>query len=157
LLLLMLALVAGPLARLKLANLLPLRRLLGLSAFILALVHSLHMVAHSFDWQWAAIAFLSPTAQVGLALGLAALLGLMPGAMTSFDRAQVRLGPSWRLLHQWTAVPALILAVGHVVLVGSHYWAQIPLGWRNYGAIGSLSLGLLMLLGLRWVGRPRSA
>jgi uncharacterized protein len=156
LLLLMLALLAGPLARLKLANLLPLRRLLGLSAFILALVHSLHMAAHSFGWQWAAIAFLSPMAQVGLAFGLAALVGLIPGALTSFDRAQVRLGGAWRQLHQWTAVPALILAVGHSLLLGSHYWAQIPLGWRNYGAIGGLSLGLILLLGLRWVGRPRS-
>ncbi len=157
LLLLMLTLVVGPLARLKLTNLLPLRRLLGLSAFVLALVHSLHMAEHSFGWQWEAIAFLSPTVRLGLALGGVALLGLVPAALTSFDRAQSKLGSAWRLLHQWTAVPALILAVGHVFLVGSHYLAQIPLGWRNYGAIGSLGVGLILILGLRWVGRPRSA
>jgi uncharacterized protein len=155
-LLLMLALVAGPLARLKVANLLPLRRLLGLSAFILSLVHSLHMVEHSFGWQWAAISFLNPRAQLGLALGVAALLGLVPAALTSFDRAQSSLGNTWRQLHLWTAVPALLLVVGHMVLLGSHYLGQIPLGWRNYGAIGLVSLAMLALVGLRWLGRPRS-
>jgi uncharacterized protein len=153
LLLLMLALVVGPLARLKWINLLPMRRLIGVSAFVLAMVHSLHMAEHSFGWQWRAIAFLRPEAQVGLLLGGLALLGLLPAALTSFDRAQVRLGAIWQRLHLLTTLPALLLAVGHALLLGSHYLAQVPLDWRNYGAIGALVLGLMLLLGLRWLGR----
>jgi uncharacterized protein len=151
LLLLMLALVAGPLSRLKIANLLPMRRLIGVSGFILAMVHSLHMAEHSFGWQWEAIAFLRPEAQVGLLLGGLALVGLVPAALTSFDRAQVTLGMTWRRLHLLTTLPALLLAVGHALLLGSHYLAQVPLGWSNYGAIGGLCFGTLLVLGLRWL------
>lgn len=153
--LLALTLVVGPLARLKLINWLPIRRLLGVSAFLLATVHSLHMADHSFGWQWAAIDFLSPMAQWGLGLGGLALVGLVPSAVTSFDRIQSKLGARWQQLHRQTTVPALLLAVGHGILLGSHYLGQVPLAWGNYGAIVALILATLVVLGLRWLGRAK--
>ncbi|MEO1134787.1 MAG: sulfite exporter TauE/SafE family protein, partial [Cyanobacteria bacterium J06639_1] len=110
-LLLALALVARPL-RVVWPSLLEYRRGLGVGAFVLASVHVLHAVAHNWDWNWQAIAFLLPAQQVGIWLGAAAFGCMMPAALTSFDRAQKALGANWRRVHL-LSVPALGLVAGH--------------------------------------------
>ena len=125
LLLLMLALVARPLSRLWAAPL-QYRRVIGLGAFALALAHTAHMLDHSLNWNLNAVAFMLPQFRWGLAGGIASLLLMFPAAITSSDRLQKSLGKNWRRIHLLT-VPASILAVGHTVLLGSHYLGDLQL------------------------------
>jgi uncharacterized protein len=150
LLCLMLALVARPLSRWG-SVLLRCRRALGVGAFLLALVHTLHMAEHSWGWNLEAIAFMLPQHQAAIAAGGVALLCMVPAALTSFDRAQRWLGKTWRSLHLLT-VPALLLAVLHTVMIGSHYLGTPQPGQINQGlavAIGATGL-LVLLIRRRW-------
>lgn len=149
LLFLLLALAARPVSRLWSAPL-RYRRALGIGAFVLSLAHTLHMVEHSWGWNWEAVFFMLPQHQGAIALGLAALLLLLPAAVTSFDRAQRwRL---WRSLHLLT-VPALLLAVLHAVLIGSHYLGALQITRIHQMATGLLvAIALLVLLiRQRWI------
>ena len=49
------------------------RRLLGVGACLLSLVHVAHTLNHSFDWQLQALVFMLPLHQVGMWAGLGAL------------------------------------------------------------------------------------
>ena len=126
LLLLMLALVARPLSRVWAAPL-QYRRVIGLGAFALALAHTAHMLDHSLNWNLRAIVFMLPQLRWGLVGGIASLFLMFPAAITSSDRLQKSLGKSWRKIHL-LIVPASILAVGHTVLLGSHYLGDLQLG-----------------------------
>lgn len=151
LLLLGLALVARPLAKLQ-PSLLTLRRLLGLGGFCLAIAHVLHMLEHWFNWRLDKLEFLPPQAQLGLGLGIIALGALMPAALTSTHSWQQRLGLGWRAIHL-ASVPALGLAVWHSLLLGTSYWGawQItPLHWLRAGLLFLLLIGVLLIRGL-WV------
>jgi len=148
---LLLALVARPISRLW-GFPLRYRRALGLGAFILSGAHMAHMAEHSWGWNWDAIFFMLPQHQGAIALGLAALILLIPAAVTSFDRAQQQLGKVWRLLHL-LSLPALILAVGHTVLIGSHYLGAMQMTLSNQiltGGLGAIALGVL-LIRCRWI------
>lgn len=136
---LLLALIARPISRLWAAPL-RYRRVLGVGAFVLALVHTLHMLEHTWHWQLDAIAFMLPAHQFGIGLGAIALTLMIPAALTSFDWAQRTLGSRWRPLHL-LSVPALIFAVGHTILVGSHYWGSLQISGANV-------IYTLVLLGL---------
>lgn len=138
---LLLALVARPLSRLWAAPL-RYRRGLGVGAFGLSWVHAFHMVEHTWDWRLGAIAFMLPTHQWGIWLGAISLVLMIPAALTSFDWAQQRLGKQWRRLHR-LSVPAAILAAGHTLLVGSHYWGSLARSWTHQ--LQSLSLIALVL------------
>lgn len=143
---LMLVLVARPISGLW-PGPLQYRRALGVGAFILAIAHLLHMLDHTFEWNLTALAFMLPTYQVGMWIGGTALLLMTPAALTSFDWMAQTLGGLWRYLHL-LAVPALIGAVTHTVLVGSHYLGQPD--WaisHQVRAIGltSLTLGILLI------------
>ncbi len=147
---LLLALIARPISRVW-GFPLRYRRSLGLGAFVLSVAHMAHMAEHSWGWNWDAVFFMLPQHQVAIALGLASLILLIPAAITSFDRAQRRLRV-WRSLHL-LSIPALILAVGHAVLIGSHYLGamQITVSSRILaGGLGTLTLGVL-LIRCRWV------
>ncbi|MBD2460372.1 sulfite exporter TauE/SafE family protein [Oscillatoria sp. FACHB-1407] len=146
LLLLILALIARPISRFW-AQPLRYRRVLGVGAFVLALVHTLHMLEHSWGWNFDAFAFLLPQHQWGIVAGAIALVCMTPAACTSFDAAQRRLGNWWRSLHL-LAVPALVLAAAHCILIGSHYLGQLQLTWVNYLLTGLLvGVVLAVLLG----------
>ena len=156
LLCLMLALVARPLSQVW-PGLLQARRALGIAAFGLATVHTLHMLEHSWNWQWQAYRFMLPQSQWGIALGTVALGLMLPAALTSFDTAQRRLGANWRRLHLLT-VPAAILASGHCVLTGSRFLGRPQPLWEHWLAV-ILLLGLTgLVLGARsqrcwrWLG-----
>lgn len=116
---LMLALIARPISRFWSAPL-QYRRALGVGAFVLAIAHTLHMIDHSFEWNLDGLFFMLPTQQTAIWLGGAALLLMLPAALTSFDWMVKHLGKYWRLIHL-LAVPALILATAHTILIGSSY------------------------------------
>lgn len=125
LLLLMLALLARPLSRFWAAPL-QYRRVLGVSAFVLALAHTAHMLDHSLNWNLNAIAFMLPQHRLGVAAGVLSLFLMLPAAITSSDHWQKKLSQRWRKIHLLT-VPALIFAIAHTVLLGSHYLGDLQL------------------------------
>lgn len=153
LLALMMALVARPLSRFW-AGPLRHRRLLGVGAFILAAMHTLHMLEHSWGWNLQAPLFMRPQHQWGLVAGGIALGLMMPAVVTSSNGAQRALGKVWRKVHL-LAVPALVLCGLHCILIGSHYLGELT--WTAAGLMhtGILVSAILVVLGVRsqWVWR----
>lgn len=148
LLLLMLALVARPLANLW-AHPLRFRRVIGVGAFVLAIAHTIHMLEHTFNWKPQVLAFMLPTHQCAIWCGLAALMLMTPAAITSSDWMMQKLGKYWRSLHL-LAVPALLLAAIHTILIGAHYLGSMESS--HSGKITSAICGVLILLviAVRW-------
>ena len=145
LILLMLALIARPLSRFWHAPL-QYRRTIGVGAFVLALAHTAHMLEHSLNWNLDAIAFMFPQHRLGMAGGILSLFLMLPATVTSSDRLQQNLGERWRKIHLLT-VPALIFAVGHTVLLGSHYLGSLQLDLdHKVRGIVVIALGVLVLL-----------
>jgi uncharacterized protein len=142
-----LALVARPISGFW-PGLLRYRRALGVGAFFLVLAHLAHAVAHSFDWNLAAVTFMVPSQQWGMGLGIGATVCMLPGAVTSFDGAVKYLGVYWRKLHL-LALPALVLAAGHILWSGSGYFGGFQMTAWNWGRIVCLNLGILVILLLR--------
>ncbi len=126
---LMLALIARPVSRFW-AMPLRYRRVLGVGAFALSLLHIMHMASHTWNWNFQAVQFMLLGHQVGIGLGAIATLFMLPAALTSFDRAQKALGNRWRKLHL-LGVPALGLAAIHTLLVGASYWGALDLSWQH--------------------------
>ena len=132
--LLMLALAARPMAVRFPActGLLTYRRAIGVGSFVCAVAHTAHMLVHTYNWNVGAIAFLPASQRWGMIAGLGALACLGFPAMTSFDAAVKWLGPHyWRQLHL-LSVPGLVLAVGHTVIVGSHYLGNVELTAQHW-------------------------
>lgn len=148
LLCLMIALVARPLRRFWSAPL-RYRRLLGVGAFVLSVVHMLQRVVHSWNWNLDAIAFMLPRHQIGIALGTAAVVLMTPLALTSFDRAQVALGSWWRRLHLLSG-PAFLLGALHTALIGPRYLGRVTLTWTNVTMLILLGAAVIAVIGLRW-------
>jgi uncharacterized protein len=147
---LILALVARPISRLWAAPF-HYRRMLGVSGFLLAAAHTLHMIQHTLDWNLDAIAFMLPNQQKGMWAGVISLMLMLPAACTSFDGMIKALGPWWRRIHLLT-IPALILGVIHTLLLGSYYLGEWSVSWQQWFAVvvlSSLTLGAL-LIRLRW-------
>ncbi|MGB3300393.1 MAG: sulfite exporter TauE/SafE family protein, partial [Phormidesmis sp.] len=144
---LMLALIARPISRLWAAPL-RYRRLLGVSAFVLALLHVIHMASHTWNWHFQAVRFMLREQQFGVLLGAIALLLLLPAALTSFDGAYKRLGNRWRKLHL-LSLPALLLAAAHTIIIGSSYWGPLMLRWPNQVRAVGLLAAVVMVLGVR--------
>ena len=123
------------------------RRLIGLGAFILSVVHTGHKLAHSLNWNLEAIAFMIPQHRVGIVAGILSLCFLFPAAITSFQYFKRTLGNRWRKIHL-LSVPALTFAILHAVLIGSHYMATFEIEAinhvRTWAIIGAGSLVLLL-------------
>ena len=148
LLLLMLALAARPLSSWW-AFPLQYRRLIGVGSFVLAVAHTAHMLDHSFNWNPDAIAFMLPQHRLGTIWGIIGLLLMLPAAATSSDRLQERLGKRWRKIHLLT-VPALIFAVGHTVMLGSHYLGDLDLSLDGKLRAVLVLLTCVAILVARW-------
>jgi uncharacterized protein len=142
-----LALVARPISGVW-PGLLRYRRAIGVGAFFLVLAHLAHAVAHSFDWNLVAVTFMVPSQQWGLGLGLGATVCMLPGAVTSFDGAVKYLGVYWRKLHL-LALPAWVLAAGHILWSGSGYLGGFQMTPWNWGRVVLLNLGVIVILLLR--------
>lgn len=143
---LMVALIARPLSKLW-PSPLQYRRALGVGAFVLAVVHTTHMIEHSLDWNLTAFWFLPPELQLGMAAGAVGLILITPAAFTSWESWQKSWGKRWRQIHLLT-VPALLLSAIHTVLIGSHYLGSSQLTWGNQLAtilLGLMSLGILLV------------
>ena len=122
------------------------RRLIGLGAFILSVVHTFHKLAHSLNWNPDAIAFMIPQHRVGIVAGILSLCFLFPAAITSFQYFKRTLGNKWRKIHLLT-VPALTFAILHAVLIGSHYMATFEIEAINHVRTWAvISAGSLVLL-----------
>ena len=150
LILLMLALIARPISGFCSAPL-RYRRAIGVGAYVLALAHTAHMLAHTLQWNFDAINFMLPMHQLAMVAGMLALVLMTPGALTSFDRIQSTLGKRWRQIHL-LAVPALLLAAIHTVLIGSHYLGQLEGTWENkfLTAIASILVIAVLLVRSRF-------
>lgn len=140
--LLLLTLCMTPLRRLTAwGGWLAVRRQLGLWCFTYALLHLncylLFILGLRFD------RLLDDLAERPyIIVGVTALLGLLPLALTSNRYSQRRLGVRWRQLHR-LVYPILGLALLHMLWV-----VRSDIGeWLLYAAIG----GLLMLLRLPWL------
>ncbi len=150
---LILALAARPLANVW-PRLLTYRRAIGVSAGILAIAHTAHMVSHGLNWNLASIGFLSPQEEWGYGAGFGALLLLLPALFTSFDSWARILGSGWRKLHL-LSLPALALALGHTVMIGSNYLGNPELTPRQWNHTVLLILIVVSLIAVRseWVWR----
>ncbi|TAF04163.1 MAG: sulfite exporter TauE/SafE family protein [Nostocales cyanobacterium] len=143
---LILSLVARPISSLF-PSLLRYRRALGIGAFVLSVVHTIHNIEHSLEWNFAAVWFLPLEFQWGMGAGAVALVLMSPAACTSFDFLQKSLGKLWRKIHL-LSVPALLLTTIHTVLIGSHYLGALRLTWGNRLAallLVIITLGVLLL------------
>lgn len=141
---LMLALIARPLNQVM-AWLLPYRRIFGIASFVLAIAHAGHMLTMGWDLQ--AIPFLVPLLQAGTLAGLLSLGLLTPPALTSFNTMKRLLGRRWRLLHL-LSIPAFLLAVLHIILLGPNFLGAIEWSWMNWamtGILGAIALGVLLI------------
>lgn len=148
LLLLMLALIARPLSNWWTVPL-QYRRLIGVGAFALAVAHTAHMLDHSLNWNLEAIAFMLPQHRLGIIGGVIGLFLMLPAAMTSSDRLQKSLGKRWRKIHLLT-VPALVFAVGHTVMLGSHYLGDLELSFDSKLRAVLVLLACVIILLVRW-------
>ena len=149
-----LALAARPLAKIW-PKLLTYRRSIGVSAGILAIAHTAHMLSHSLNWNFAAVGFLPPQQQWGYVAGLAALLLVLPPLFTSFDRWVRFLGSDrWRKIHL-LSLPGLALALGHTVVIGSNYLGNPELTPRQWNHTLLLLMTVVSLIAIRseWVWR----
>ncbi|MFM6199671.1 MAG: sulfite exporter TauE/SafE family protein, partial [Dolichospermum sp.] len=64
------------------------RRALGVGAFVLSGVHTLHHFQHALNWNFTAFWFLPLEFQWGISAGVVALIFITPAACTSFDFMQ---------------------------------------------------------------------
>jgi len=114
LVLLVLSLACTPINRIfGLKLVLPLRRLLGLYAFMYASLHFLNFVGLDYGFDFALIREDISEKRFALA-GFAAFLSLLPLAITSSKGSMKRLGKNWERLH-WLVYLAALLAVTHFI------------------------------------------
>ena len=127
------------------------RRALGVGAFVLSGVHTIHHLQHSLNWNFTAFWFLPLEFQWGMGAGTVALVLITPAACRSFDFLQKSLGKYWRQIHLFS-VPALLLSAIHTVLMGSHYFQNqltvILLGIITFGVLLVRSRYFWICLGL---------
>lgn len=104
------------------ANLIRFRRMLGLFAFFYACMHFLDYIGPFQSFSWDAIVG-DITKRPYITIGFAALVMLVPLAITSTNRMMRRLGRRWQKLH-WLIYPIAILGVWH-------YWWSVKLDIRE--------------------------
>lgn len=134
------------------------RRALGLYAFMYAAIHFAIFIGLDYGFDLRLVA-LELAEKRYILVGAAALLILVPLAVTSTKGWQRRLGKTWKKLHRWVYLAGALVIVHYIWVQKSDI--REPLIW---GAI----LGLLLLLRVpairkraaSWrgaIGRPRRA
>ena len=112
-----------------------LRRLAGLTSFAYAILHLLVYAILELALDWSDLGN-EIAKRPFIIVGLIALIGMIPMAATSTDRAMRRLGRRWQRMH-YAIYPVAILAVWH------YYW-QVKLDTTEpliYTGILALLLG----------------
>ena len=127
------------------AWLLPLRRSLGLLAFLYATLHALTYVGLDQAFDWRAL-FEDVLERRYVTAGFAAWLCLLPVAATSTRRALRRMGGArWRRLHRLVHLAALLacfhylwlvkadplLPLAYAALLAALWLARLPLPWKR--------------------------
>ncbi len=87
------------------------RRAIGLYAFMYVCLHVLIFLGLDYGFNWAQVWDLV-TGKVYLLVGVAAVLLLIPLAITSFDYFIRKMGKNWKRLH-WLVYPAVLIAILH--------------------------------------------
>jgi sulfoxide reductase heme-binding subunit YedZ len=113
---------------------LPLRKPLGLYAFMYASLHFLIFVGLDYGFNWVLLPEAIFEKRYAL-VGLAAFLILLPLAITSTQGWMRRLGQKWKLLHRWVYLAGLLAVIHYVWLVKSDIREPLV-----YGAIVALLL-----------------
>lgn len=141
-----LTLLVTPLRRLTGANwLLRVRRVIGLYAFFYAVLHLVTYVWFDQWFDWTAIAK-DVVKRPFITAGFAALVLLVPLALTSTDRMIRRLGRHWSRLHTLVYVIAPLGAI--------HYWWLVK---RDLTQPALWTAAIALLLGFRVVWRLRES
>jgi sulfoxide reductase heme-binding subunit YedZ len=141
--LLLLTLCVRPAAvLLRRPRLLRLRRMLGLFAFTYLLLHFLTWLVLDRGLDWGGIVA-DIAKRPFVTVGFAALLLLVPLAVTSTDRWMRRLGRRWHSLHRLVYVAAALGAL--------HFLWLVKADWREPGLYIAL---FLVLMAWRWWKRP---
>ena len=142
LILLVLSLACSPVANISgLKAISSLRRPLGLYGFFYACLHFFNFIGLDYRFDFTLLRA-DVFGKVHIWVGLAALLLLVPAAVTSTRGWMRRLGKNWERLH-WLVYPAALLAVLHFLFLVK---ADIR-GPMLYGII----VVLLLLIRVRWV------
>jgi methionine sulfoxide reductase heme-binding subunit len=126
------------------------RKSLGLWAFAYAVLHMLVFVGLDYGFSLEFILLDGLPSKPYIVAGLAALLILVPLALTSTKGMQRRLGKAWKKLHRWVYI-AGILAVTHFIWV-----RKVPFGLPTIYAIILALLLIARLPAVRsWLGSLR--
>ncbi|NMC47467.1 MAG: sulfoxide reductase heme-binding subunit YedZ [Chloroflexi bacterium] len=139
LLFLLVSLACTPLRNmLGMSALLKVRKITGLAAFYYALLHTFTFIVldYQLNLNWLIPEFRD---KPYLLLGLAALVLLIPLALTSGERVQVRLGKIWKRIHR------LVYLIGLLVLVHQYFAIK---GDKSSAVVYMMVYGILMLLRL---------
>ena len=115
------------------------RRMIGLFAFFYTSLHLLVFLMFLLQWEWRAIGT-EIVERPYITIGFSAYVLMTALALTSFNRAQRKLGRNWKRLHR--LVYAInVLAVMHVIwIVRSSYQDAVI-----YGGLVALLLGYRLL------------
>jgi DMSO/TMAO reductase YedYZ heme-binding membrane subunit len=143
-----LTLAARPLER-RIPGLLRERRTLGLLAFAFSVMHTWSTIVHVLGGSLDGMFFLPLDMQLGVMLGVVALMVMVPLALTSNDLAVRLMKGAWKGLHLSVFFVAA-LAVLHTLGTGVHYVlvARTPL---------TISATLVLLGCVLWVWRLRQS
>lgn len=117
---------------------LPLRKPLGLYAFMYVSLHFLIFIGLDYGFDWGLLYEAIFEKRYAL-VGFAAFLILLPLAVTSTQGWMRRLGKNWKRLHRWVYLAGILAVIHYVWLVKSDI--REPL---LYGA----AVGLLLILRL---------
>jgi len=117
--LLLVTLLARPL------RLMLVRRPLGLSALAFSVVHTRYAFEHVLGNSLEGVLFLTPERQVSTWVGFAALVIMIPLALTSSHWAINKMGLWWKRLHRFNLL-ATVLAALHTAYMGVHYGLNPP-------------------------------
>lgn len=117
---------------------LPLRKPLGLYAFMYVSLHLLIFIGLDYGFDWGLLSEAIFEKRYAL-VGFAAFLILLPLAVTSTQGWMRRLGKNWKRLHRWVYLVGILAVVHYVWLVKADI--REPL---LYGA----AIGLLLILRL---------
>ncbi|NJN93179.1 MAG: sulfoxide reductase heme-binding subunit YedZ [Anaerolineales bacterium] len=117
---------------------LPLRKPLGLYAFLYVCLHFLTFIGLDYGFNWGLLYEAIFEKRYAL-VGFAAFLILLPLAVTSTQGWMRRLGKNWKRLHRWVYLAGILAVVHYVWLVKADI--REPL---LYGA----AIGLLLILRL---------
>jgi methionine sulfoxide reductase heme-binding subunit len=125
-------------------RLMRLRRMVGLFAFTYVVLHFLTWLVLDRGLDWNGIVA-DIAKRPFVTVGFAALLLLVPLAVTSTDRWMRRLGRRWHSLHKLVYVAALLGSL--------HFLWLVKADWREPALYIVAYLGLM---GWRWRQRPRA-